>query len=119
MTGALKEFRLAMDANVLKDPADIADLLGKTVKRACARAGLAEASILWAGAQVTMLLSPKHAWEAVVETPNSYRLHPGHVRPDGAIVWADAAAGEGLMLSAFVRAVEREIETAAQESADA
>ncbi len=85
---ALDAFRQTMAGpDAPQDVDDVTRLLGTCVREACAGLGLAEAEIHDGGGWVTMLLTPHHAWEAVVESPGAYQLYPGHIRDDGVIVW--------------------------------
>jgi hypothetical protein len=95
-------------------PDRISKLLGECVTQACADLGLSEAEI-WSGGQiVTMLLTPRHPWEAVVVGPDAYQLYPGFVRDDGeTIVWANVWVAHNYTLEKFVSSLEGELHRAA------
>jgi hypothetical protein len=115
--GLLDRFRWAMtDASAPTTPEEIATLLDVCVRQACGDLGLAEAEIFCGGGLVTMFLTPRHAWEAVVVGPDAYQLYPGFVREDGeTIVWPNVWVGDNYSLENFAGDLEEEMRKAAAE----
>lgn len=112
---ALDNFRREMVAPyAFQTPGEISDLLAACIQRACAEAGLKEADIFGGAGQVTMFLSDKSFWEAVIVGPNAYQFYPGFDRGDH-IVWANVWVGENYDLEKFIAAVEQEIQAARAE----
>ena len=114
--GQLDRFRHAMaDASAPTAPEEIATLLDVCVRQACAALDLVEAEIYCGGGLVTMFLTPRHAWEAVVIGADAYRLYPGFVRDGGdTIVWPNVWVAENYSLAKFVGILEDELGEAAE-----
>ena len=114
--GQLDRFRLAMaDASAPDAPDEIAPLLDVCVRQACADLGLTEAEIYCGGGLVTMFLTPRHAWEAVVVGANAYQLYPGFIRDGGdTIVWPNIWVAADYSLEKFVGILEDELGKAAE-----
>ncbi|MBI1361510.1 MAG: hypothetical protein GC155_14630 [Alphaproteobacteria bacterium] len=109
----LDAFRHAMaGSDAPRDVDGVTRLLGTCVRDACAGLGLTEADIHDGGGWVTMLLTPKHAWEAVVEGPDAYQLYPGHIRENGDIVWPNIWVAEPYDLPKFVNLLEDALQEA-------
>jgi hypothetical protein len=111
------QFRKAMSLAVAPmEPPAIARWLEATVNEACKEAGLVEAEIYCGGPLVTMFLTPRHPWEAVVVGPDAYQLYPGFLREDGdVIVWPNVWVADNYTLEKFVARLEEAILEAARE----
>ena len=115
MTG-IERFVDAMCAeDAPETPDEIARLLDVCVMQACGELGLAEAEIFCGGPAVTMLLSDKAAWEAVILGPDAYQLYPGFLRDDGdTIVWANVWVAAPYDLAKFANVLAEELAAAAR-----
>ncbi len=100
-------------ANAPLDPSEIARLLDAAVRQACTELKLETAEIYCGGQIVTMILTDKHAWEAVVIGPDAYQLYPGFFRDDGeTVVWANVWIGENYSFQKFTDTLEHELAAA-------
>jgi hypothetical protein len=113
--GLLDRFSQAMtNASSPKAPEEIALLLDACVRQACAGLKLADAEIYCGGGLVTMFLTPKHAWEAVIVGADAYQLYPGFVRDDGeTIVWPNVWVADNYSMTKFVDALQDALKEAA------
>jgi hypothetical protein len=111
----LDAFRMIMsEVPASATPESIGYLLDMCVTQACRQLGLAEADIRSGGPIVTMFLTPKDAWEAVVVGPDAYQLYPGFLRDDGeTIVWPNVWVADNYSLEKFVDMLEQELANAA------
>jgi hypothetical protein len=100
------------------DPPGIGRWVAATVREACKEAGLEAPEIYAGGMLVTMFLTPRHPWEAVVVGPDAYQLYPGFLREDGdVIVWPNIWVADNYTLEKFVELLEEAVLTAAREQA--
>jgi hypothetical protein len=115
--GQLDAFRMIMsEVPASTTPESIGNLLDMCVTQACRKLGLAEAEIHSGGPIVTMFLTPKDAWEAVIIGPDAYQLYPGFLRDDGeTIVWPNIWVADNYSLEKFVASLEEELSKAAAE----
>lgn len=106
----------AMCANDAPEAPDvIAQLLEACVMQACSELRLANAEIFCGGPTVTMLLSDKAAWEAVILGRDAYQLYPGFLRDDGeTIVWANVWVATPYDLAKFANVLAEELAAAAR-----
>jgi hypothetical protein len=113
------QFRKAMSLAIAPmEPPAIARWVAATARQASTEAGLPEAEIYCGGPIVTMFLTPRHPWEAVVVGPDAYQLYPGILRDGGEeIVWPNVWVADNLTLEKFVARLEEAILKAAQEQA--
>jgi hypothetical protein len=113
------QFRKAMSfAAAPMEPPAIARWVEATVREASAEAGLPNAEIYCGGPIVTMFLTPRHPWEAVVVGPDAYQLYPGFLREEGdEIVWPNIWVADDLGLEKFVARLEEAVLQAAREQA--
>jgi len=100
----------------------IARWVEATVQEACSETGIAAPEIYFSGQTITMFLTPRHPWEAVVVGPDAYQLYPGFLRdggPEGeeVIVWPNVWVADNLSLEKFVVRLEEAILQAAREQA--
>jgi hypothetical protein len=111
------QFRKAMSLAVAPmEPPGIAQWVEATVHEACKEAGLTAPEIYCGGPIVTMFLTPRHPWEAVVVGLDAYQLYPGFLRDGGeVIVWPNVWVGDNLTLEKFVAQLEEAVLTAARE----
>jgi hypothetical protein len=117
------QFRKAMSfgAAPMAPPA-IARWVEATVREASTEAGLPNAEIYCGGPIITMFLTPRHPWEAVVVGPDAYQLYPGFLReggPEGEeeIVWPNIWVADNLTFEKFVARLEEAVLEAAREQA--
>lgn len=104
MIGPFEHFRLVMiGPSAPQDVSEIAELLEDQAHQACAICGLSNAEIYSGGGLVTLLLTERDAWEAVVVGPNAYQLYPGFVSADGdAITWPNIWVADDYTLDKFI-----------------
>ena len=95
-------------------PDEIARLLEACVVQACGELRLANAEVFCGGPTVTMLLSDKAAWEAVILGADAYQLYPGFIRDDGeTVVWANVWVAAPYDLAKFTTVLQEELMAAA------
>ena len=113
------QFRKAMSlAAAPMEPAGIGRWVAATVREACKEAGLEAPEIYAGGMLVTMFLTPRHPWEAVVVGPDAYQLYPGFLRDNGEeIVWPNIWVADNYTLEKFVELLEEAVLQAAREQA--
>jgi hypothetical protein len=112
---SLQLFRQAMGLGAApSEPAAIARWLAQTVREACTELGLTEAEIRCGGPIVTMFLTPRHPWEAVVVGPDAYQLYPGFLREDGdEIVWPNIWVADNYTLEKLLAELATELQRTA------
>jgi hypothetical protein len=112
--GRFDHFRLLMTGPFApQGAAAIAELLEEHARRACEACGLIPAEIYRGGEVVTLLLTERDAWEAVIVGPNAYRLYPGFVSADGdAITWPNIWVADDYNLDKFTTALEEAFDQA-------
>ena len=94
---------------------EIAELLERHARQACVDRGLSRAETYCGGGVVTLLLTERDAWEAVIVGPNAYRLYPGFLSADGeAITWPNIWVADDYSLDKFTIALEEAFEQAAR-----
>ena len=95
---------------------EIAALLEGQARQASAERGLSNAEIFCGGGVVTLLLTERDAWEAVIVGPNAYRLYPGFLSADGeSFTWPNIWVADDYDLDKFVRVLEEAFEQANRE----
>ena len=116
MMGLFDHFRLVMTGPFAPPGVDqIAELLEGHARRACVNCGLSGAEIYCGGGVVTLLLTARDAWEAVIVGPNAYRLYPGFHSADGqTITWPNIWLAGDDDLDKFTKALEEAFEQAAR-----
>jgi hypothetical protein len=114
--GAFDHFRLVLTGPFAPQGVnDIAQLLEGHARRACAELGLRNAEIYCGGGVVTLLLTERDAWEAVIVGPNAYRLYPGFLSADGeSVTWPNIWVADDYDLDKFTAALEEAFEQAAR-----
>lgn len=114
--GPFDHFRLVMTGPLApQDVAEIAELLEGQARRACLNCGLSGAEIYCGGGVVTLLLTERDAWEAVIVGPNAYRLYPGFLSADGeTITWPNIWVADDYNLDKFIVDLEEAFEQAAR-----
>ncbi len=94
---------------------EIAVLLEGHAGRACVERGFGNAEIYCGGNVVTLLLTERDAWEAVIVGPNAYRFYPGFLSADGeSITWPNIWIADDYDLDKFTAALEDAFEQAAR-----
>ena len=116
MMEPFEHFRLVMTGpSAPQGVTEIATLLKGQARQACINCGLSNAEIYCGGGLVTLLLSERDAWEAVVVGPNAYQLYPGFVSTDGeAITWPNIWVADDYNLDKFVLELTEAFEKAAR-----
>ncbi len=116
MTDAFDHFRSVMQGPLAPQRGiEIAELLEAQARQACTDFGLINAEIFCGGDLVTMLLTERDAWEAVVVGPDSYQLYPGALSTDGdEIIWPNIWVADNYDLDKFIAALEDAFEQAAR-----
>ena len=119
MMGPFEHFRLVMTGPFApQGVAEIAELLEGQARQACVNCGLSSAEIYCGGGVVTLLITERDAWEAVIVGPNAYRLYPGYLSADGeAITWPNIWVADDYNLDKFTTALEEAFEHAARPNA--
>lgn len=116
--GPFDHFRLVMRGpNAPQGVRAIAELLEAQARQACLNCGLGAAEIYCGGGLVTMFLTERDAWEAVIVGPNAFQLYPGFLSADGeAITWANIWVADDYDLDKFIAALEEAFEQATRPS---
>jgi hypothetical protein len=116
MMSSFDHFRLVMTGPLApRDVTEIAELLEGQVRQVCLNCGLSSAEIYCGGGVVTMLLTERDAWEAVIVGPDAYRLYPGFLGADGeTITWPNIWVADDYNLDKFTTALEEAFEQAAR-----
>jgi hypothetical protein len=114
MVASFDHFRLVMTApSAPRGIIEIASLLERQARQACSSRGLNSAEIYCGGGVVTLLLTERDAWEAVIVGPDAYRLYPGFLSADGeAISWPNIWVADDYNLDKFVAALEEAFDQA-------
>jgi hypothetical protein len=114
--GPFDHFRLVMSGpSAPQGVVEIAELLERQVRQACAERGFSNAEIYCGGGVVTLLLAERDAWEAVVVGPNAYRFYPGFFSADGkSITWPNVWVADDYDLDKFATVLEEAFEQAAR-----
>ena len=114
--GLFDHFRLVMTGPFApRDVTAIAELLEAQARQASLDCGLGSAEIYCSGGVVTLLLTERDAWEAVIVGPNAYQLYPGFLSADGeAITWPNIWVADDYNLDKFTIALEEAFEQAAR-----
>ena len=112
--GLFDHFRLVMMGPFApRDVSEIVELMDGQVRQACSDCGLNSAEIYSGGGQVTLILTERDAWEAVIVGPNAYQLYPGYISADGQeITWPNIWVADDYNLDKFVMALEEAFEQA-------
>lgn len=106
--GLFDAFRLVMTGPFApREAGDIAALLAVHAREVAAARGLADAEILCGGEIVTLFLTERDPWEAVVVGANAYQLYPGFISADGgSITWPNIWVADDYPLDTFIAALE-------------
>jgi|CXWL01.1.fsa_nt_gi hypothetical protein len=114
--GLFDHFRVVMSGPFAPQGAgEIADLLEGHARRACAERGFSNAEVYCGGGVVTLLLTERDAWEAVIVGRNAYRFYPGFLNADGeSITWPNIWVADDYNLDKFTTALEEAFEQAAR-----
>ncbi|MEQ1607839.1 MAG: hypothetical protein ABL956_02545 [Hyphomonadaceae bacterium] len=109
-------FRLVMAGpSAPQGVTEIAELLEEQARQACADCGLGKAEIYCGGGLVTLFLTERDAWEAVIVGADAYQLYPGFVSADGCqITWPNIWVADNYNLNTFTTALKGAIERAAR-----
>ena len=112
--GLFDHFRLVMSGPFApQGDAEIAKLLEGQVRQACKECGFGSAEIYCGGGLVTLLLTERDAWEAVVVGPNAYQLYPGYISANGQeITWPNIWVADDYDLDKFILVLEEAFEQA-------
>lgn len=112
--GLFDHFRLVMTGPFApQGVSEIAALLEGHARHACAERGFGNAEIYCGGGVVTLLLTERDAWEAVIVGPNAYRLYPGFLSANGEeITWPNIWVADDYNLDKFTRVLEEAFEQA-------
>jgi hypothetical protein len=112
--GLFDHFRLVMTGPFApQGVSEIAELLEGQARQASVELGLSDAEIFCGGGVVTLLLTERDAWEAVIVGPNAYRLYPGFLSADGeSITWPNIWVADDYDLEKFSRLLEEAFEQA-------
>jgi hypothetical protein len=118
MMGLFDHFRMVMTGpSAPRGVSEIAELLEGQARQACSNCGLGSAEIFRDGGVVTLLLTERDAWEAVIVGPNAYQLYPGSFSADGrAITWLNVWVADDYELDEFTTALEEVFERAVRPS---
>lgn len=116
MMGSFDHFRLVMTGPFApRGVTEIAELLEGQARQACLNYGLGSAETYCGGGVVTLLLTERDAWEAVIVGPDAYQLYPGFLSADGeAIAWPNIWVADDYNLDKFTIALEEAFEQAAR-----
>src|SRR5882672_7506999 len=97
-------FRLVMTGPFApRGVAEIAELLEGQARQACLNFGLGSAEIYRGDRVVTLLLTERDAWEAVIVGPGAYQLYPGFLSADGeTITWPNIWVAGDYDLDKFI-----------------
>ena len=114
--GPFDHFRLVMTGPFAPRGVDeIAELLERQTRQACLNCGLSSAEIYCGGGVVTLLLTERDAWEAVIVGPNAYQFYPGFLSADGeTITWPNIWVADDYNLDKFIIGMEEAFEQAAR-----
>ncbi|MEQ1754309.1 MAG: hypothetical protein ABL973_09275 [Micropepsaceae bacterium] len=118
MIGPFDHFRQVMTGPFAPQGVNgIAEFLEEQARQACMDRALSNAEIYCGRGLVTMLLTERDAWEAVIVGPNAYQLYPGFIRDSGeGIVWPNIWVADDYDLDEFVLALEEAFEQAARQN---
>jgi hypothetical protein len=116
MMGPFDHFRVMMTAPFApRAVTEIAKLLEGQARQACMNCGLNSAEIYCGDGLVTLFLTERDAWEAVIVGPNAYQLYPGFLSADGEeIVWPNIWVADNYNLDKFTMALEEAFKQAAR-----
>ena len=112
--GLFDHFRLVMTGPFApQDEDEIAKLLEAHSRQACKQCGLSRAEIYCGGGIVTLLLTERDAWEAVIVGPNAFRLYPGYISANGQdITWPNVWVADDYDLDTFIPLLDEAFEQA-------
>jgi len=113
---SFEHFRLLMTGPFAPQAdTEIAAHLARAVREACAARGLGNAEIHCGGGMVTLFLTERDAWEAVVVGPDAYQFYPGFLNAtDGSITWPNIWVADDYTLDTFLGELEAALDEAAR-----
>jgi hypothetical protein len=113
---SFEHFRLLMTGPFAPQLAvEIAEHLARATQQACATRGLTSAEIHCGGGIVTLFLTEREAWEAVVVGADAYQFYPGFLNAtDGSITWPNIWVADDYTLDKFLTELEAALDEAAR-----